>query len=125
VSTNVATTAPAPEHAPAPASDIVAELNGVVLHPDSTPFDRYVALNALHRIALGINARLDYDPNRRKRVRARQRADYVRASRTLAACSRLISREHRINHTEAEILAEVVALDHAEALYLGHAGGAA
>jgi hypothetical protein len=43
-------------------------------------------------------------------------ADFVRASRELSACTRLIRRTGRINHTEAEIMAEVVAFDHAEAL---------
>jgi len=43
-------------------------------------------------------------------------ADFVRATRELSACTRLIKRTGRIDHTEAEILAEVVAFDHAEAL---------
>jgi hypothetical protein len=43
-------------------------------------------------------------------------ADFARASRELSACTRLIKRTNRINHTEADILAEVVAFDHAEAL---------
>lgn len=43
-------------------------------------------------------------------------ADFVRATRELSACTRLIKRTGRVNHTEAEIMAEVVAFDHAEAL---------
>jgi hypothetical protein len=43
-------------------------------------------------------------------------ADYVRASRRLAACTRLIKRHNRINFSEADVSAEVVAHDHAEAV---------
>jgi len=43
-------------------------------------------------------------------------ADYVRASRRLAACTRLIKRTGRIDFSEADVSAEVVAFDHAEAL---------
>lgn len=48
-------------------------------------------------------------------------ADYVRASRELAACTRLVTRHNRINFTAEEILAEVVAFDHAEAFDLNAA----
>lgn len=55
-------------------------------------------------------------------------AHYIRATRTLSACVRLIKRTHRLDLTDEEITAEVVAFDHAEALgmaQLGHCDGAA